>query len=62
MITYEQNIDVISNRVTIVATLEDGSKLFIPSDEGNSDYQAYLKSLDEAEQSTPMVTDEASTL
>ena len=32
----------------IVRTDEDGAVWFIPSDEGNSDYQAYLKSLDEA--------------
>ena len=45
----------------IVRTDEDGSVWFIPSDEGNSDYQAYLNK-DKAEQSTPMVTDEAATL
>jgi hypothetical protein len=35
----------------------DGVVVYIPSDPANSDYQAYL-----AEQSTPMVTDEAATL
>jgi hypothetical protein len=39
---------------------EDGSVSFIPMDESNSDYQAYLKR-DEAEQSTPIVTNEAKT-
>jgi hypothetical protein len=42
---------------TIRRDNEDGTTSFIPFDEGNSDYQEYL-----AEQSTPMVTDEASTL
>jgi hypothetical protein len=32
----------------IKRTDEDGSIWWIPTDEGNSDYQAYLKSLDEA--------------
>jgi hypothetical protein len=41
----------------IVRTNEDGSQSWIPTDPANSDYQAYL-----AEQSTPMVTDEAATL
>ena len=31
----------------IVRTDEDGSVWFIPSDESNSDYQAYLKDLEE---------------
>jgi hypothetical protein len=58
--TYEEIISFDSN-VTIVATGEDGSVLFIPTDPANSDYQAYLNK-DKAEQSTPMVTDEAATL
>lgn len=34
---------------TIIArTDENGNVAFIPKDLGNSDYQAYLKSLDEA--------------
>ena len=32
----------------ICRTNDDGSLSFIPKDEGNSDYQAYLKSLNEA--------------
>jgi hypothetical protein len=38
-------------------TEDDGKVWWIPMDESNPMYQAYL-----AEQSTPMVTDEASTL
>jgi len=38
---------------------EDGSVSFIPKDETNSDYQRYLNP--EAEQSTPIVIDEAKT-
>ena len=45
----------------IVRTNDDGSTSWIPLDPANSDYQAYLNK-DKAEQSTPMVTDEASTL
>ena len=33
---------------TIKRDNEDGTTSFIPTDLGNSDYQAYLKSLDEA--------------
>jgi hypothetical protein len=40
---------------------DDNSISFIPKDESNSDYQEYLNK-DKAEQSTPMVTDEATTL
>jgi len=36
---------------------EDGSLTYIPKDLSNSDYQRYLNP--EAEQSTPIVTDEA---
>jgi len=39
---------------------DNGVIRFIPIDPTNSDYQRYLNP--EAEQSTPMVTDEASTL
>jgi hypothetical protein len=51
--TYEE-VTNFDNTVTIVATGEDGSVLFIPKDEANSDYQRYLNP--EAEQSTPSVT------
>jgi hypothetical protein len=40
---------------------EDGSISSFATDLANPDYQAYLNK-DKAEQSTPMVTDEASTL
>jgi hypothetical protein len=33
----------------IVGENEDGSTSWIPKDEANSDYQKYLKSLDEAD-------------
>ena len=52
--TYEESDAVIK------ATDENGKEYFIPKDEGNSDYQRYLNP--EAEQSTPMVTDEAKTI
>jgi len=41
-LTYEEQDNVIA------ATDENGKQYFIPKDEANSDYQAYLKSLDEA--------------
>jgi hypothetical protein len=34
--------------VTIKQTLDNGLERWIPTDFANSDYQAYLKSLDEA--------------
>jgi hypothetical protein len=43
----------------IVRTNDDGSESWIPKDEANSDYQRYLNP--EAEQSTPIVIDEAKT-
>ena len=43
----------------IVRTNLDGSESWIPKDETNSDYQRYLNP--EAEQSTPIVSDEAKT-
>jgi hypothetical protein len=46
-----------SGTTVINAWYEDGLMLSIPSDPANSDYQAYLKSL-EAEQSTPIVTED----
>jgi hypothetical protein len=53
--TYENG----AGQEYIKATLEDGSVIFIPNDPANSDYQRYLNP--EAEQSTPMVSDEAKT-
>jgi len=43
----------------IKRTTQDGTISFIPMDEANSDYQRYLNP--EAEQSTPIVKDEAKT-
>jgi hypothetical protein len=45
---YEVIISEITNVKSIKRTDEDGTVWWIPTDEGNSDYQAYLKSLDEA--------------
>ena len=45
--TYEVITTPMGN-TTINAIFEDGRMLSIPSDPANSDYQAYLKSLDEA--------------
>ena len=41
-LTYEVLDDV------IIATDENGKQWFIPKDEANSDYQAYLESLKES--------------
>lgn len=45
--TYEDVTDDFGNK-SIKRTDEDGLVAWIPMDAGNSDYQAYLKSLDEA--------------
>ena len=42
----------------IVRTNEDGSESWIPTDQGNSDYVAYLESL-EPKAKAPKVVDEA---
>ena len=44
--TYEV-ITTLFGNTTINATYEDGRMLSIPSDSANSDYQAYLKYLEE---------------
>lgn len=41
MIQYEKI--TVGESDTIKATLEDGNIIFIPIDEANSDYQAYLE-------------------
>ena len=46
MITYTEKENSIGDKY-IQADLEDGSTLFIPLDPANSDYQAYLKYLEE---------------
>ena len=39
------------NEITLIlGTKDDGVVLVIPCDEGNSDYQEYLKSLENADQ------------
>ena len=57
--TYSEVITPNGDTV-IVALYDNGVMLSIPMDETNSDYQAYLNK-DKAEQSTPSLTDEAST-
>ena len=47
MITYRIE-KTVSNTDVIVRSNEDGSETWIPTDSNNSDYQAYLASLDEA--------------
>jgi hypothetical protein len=59
MFIYEIMVSELDNSEIIKRTNEDGSESWIPKDEGNADYQRYLNP--EAEQSTPMVTEEAAT-
>jgi hypothetical protein len=56
--TYEEVTTELGNKV-IKRTDADGSVWWIPTDPTNSDYQRYLNP--EAEQSTPIVIDEAKT-
>jgi hypothetical protein len=56
---YEIVKDDLRNQDTLVRTNDDGTITYIPCDEANSDYQRYLNP--EAEQSTPIVIDEAKT-
>ena len=44
---YTQIVDELTGNKTIQRNNEDGTTSFIPSDPANSDYQAYIKSLDE---------------
>jgi hypothetical protein len=60
MIFYTEIKDEENNIVGIIKN-DNGKIWSVPIDESNSDYQAYLNK-DKAEQSTPMVTDEAATL
>jgi hypothetical protein len=46
--TQYREVTVLENNHYIVKTNDDGSESWIPVDEANSDYQAYLKR-DEAE-------------
>jgi hypothetical protein len=55
--TYEVITDEFTETQTIKRTDKDGLVVWIPVNEANSDYQRYLNP--EAEQSTPIVIDEA---
>jgi hypothetical protein len=55
MITYFVKTNI-ANEDYIEMITSEGKITFVPMVEGNSDYQAYLKSL-EAEQSTPIPTE-----
>jgi hypothetical protein len=55
--TYEEiNTDI--NEIIIKRTDENGVIAWIPTDEGNSDYQRYLNPELETAQSTPNVTED----
>jgi hypothetical protein len=56
--TYTENTDVIGTK-SITRIDENGVEAWIPCDPANSDYQRYLNP--EAEQSTPIVVNEAET-
>lgn len=45
MATYKEFVNALGNTV-ITKTDDDGKVLWIPLDESNSDYQAYLASLE----------------
>ena len=53
---YKQIFDRLSNSVSEVAVLRVADNAFIPFDEQNVDYQAYLKWLEEG--NTPEPADE----
>jgi hypothetical protein len=57
---YEIVKDELRNQDTLVRTNDDGTITYIPCNEANADYQAYLNS--KAEQSTPIVINEAETI
>jgi hypothetical protein len=47
MVTYEIITSALDNSKIIKRVNEDGTESWIPTDPANSDYQAYLKSLEE---------------
>jgi hypothetical protein len=64
MTIHYEIVTSLSGVSVINATFDDSDKMLsIPMDEANSDYQRYLAWLEnpEAEQSTPSLTDEATT-
>jgi hypothetical protein len=58
MITYTKETDILGNEI-IIRDNGDGTVTSFAADPANSDYQRYLNP--EAEQSTPIVIDEAET-
>jgi hypothetical protein len=52
---YKEETEVGGNKI-IVRFNDDGTNTFIPMDEANSDYQAYLNR-DNPQQSTPNLTE-----
>ena len=46
--TYEKIANELNDSIVLKRTDETGKIWWIPTDPANSDYQAYLKSLDEA--------------
>ena len=47
MINYEIVVDSLTSKEVIKRINEDNSESWIPKDEGNADYQAYLEHLTE---------------
>jgi hypothetical protein len=58
-LTY-QMLDIANSGKVLKKIEENGQEWFIPLDESNSDYQAYLESLTKVK--TPKVVDEAAPL
>jgi hypothetical protein len=60
IINYEEVVTEMSGNKIIKRVNEDGSISFIPMDEANSDYQAYLdRDKPKAALSTPIVSSDA---
>jgi len=61
MTTFNVRTTDLGDQIEMI--LDDGTVWAVPTDPANSDYQRYLRWLEnpEAEQSTPIVTDEAKT-
>jgi hypothetical protein len=53
---YKLMFNKLSNKVDTVQKLSDGT--WIPLDPANTDYQAYLKWLEESPDNTPLPADE----